>query len=81
MVYRGSVKRGVVVLDDATGLLEGTRVTVRPVVTKRANAKPDKPPRRTLAERLRPFIGQAKTLPADASENLDHYLYGLPKRS
>jgi hypothetical protein len=35
---------------------------------------------RSLAERLAPFIGQAKDLPPEMSLHLDHYLYGLPKR-
>jgi hypothetical protein len=35
---------------------------------------------RSLAERLAPFIGQAKDLPPDMSLHIDHYLYGLPKR-
>ena len=34
----------------------------------------------TLFERLEPFIGKLQGLPPDASVNLDHYLYGLPKR-
>ena len=34
----------------------------------------------TLAERLASVIGTAKALPDDAAENLDHYLYGAPKK-
>jgi hypothetical protein len=34
----------------------------------------------TLYEGLKPFIGVAKGLPADASINVDHYLYGTRKR-
>jgi hypothetical protein len=84
MVYHGHVKKGVVVLDDAKGLTDGMKVTVRPMSTpaksndkSKANGKHR---RATLAERLAPVIGKAKGLPADASVNLDHYLYGLPKR-
>jgi hypothetical protein len=84
MVYRGHVKKGVVVLDNATSLAEGTKVTVRPVsAPAKSNGKSKangKHRRTTLAERLAPVIGKAKGLPADASVNLDHYLYGLPKR-
>ncbi len=36
--------------------------------------------RATIAERLGPVIAKATGLPADASVNLDHYLYGLPER-
>jgi hypothetical protein len=42
-------------------------------------AKKAKAPR-SLAERYASFIGTAKGLPPDMSENLDHYLYGLPKQ-
>ncbi len=34
----------------------------------------------TLLERLQGFIGTVHDLPSDASVNLDHYLYGTPKR-
>jgi predicted DNA-binding antitoxin AbrB/MazE fold protein len=35
----------------------------------------------TLLERLKDFVGTVDNLPPDASVNLDHYLYGTPKRS
>ncbi len=58
---------------------------VRPVKKRKRPAKAAAPAkgksrRRSLAERLAPFIGKAKGLPPDASVNIDHYLYGLPKR-
>ena len=34
----------------------------------------------SLYERLKPVIGAAKGLPPDASVNVDHYLYGHPKK-
>lgn len=34
----------------------------------------------TLYERLGSLFGAAQGLPADASTNVDHYLYGHPKR-
>jgi hypothetical protein len=37
-------------------------------------------PAPTLAKRLSNVIGKAKGLPSDASINMDHYLYGMPKR-
>jgi hypothetical protein len=63
-------------------LPDGTEVEVRPVKKRSKAAKPAKAkkPPRSLAERMAPFIGKAKGLPADMSLNLDHYLYGLPKR-
>jgi hypothetical protein len=79
MTYRGKVKNGVVVLSRRASLPEGTTVMVRPLPGKGAARK-----RRsrvpTLYEGLKPFIGMAKGLPPDASLNVDHYLYGAPKR-
>ena len=85
MVFRGKVKGGKVVLKDPKGLPDGTEVEVRPVKKRKPSAKPSKPgkgkPRpRSLAKRLANVIGKAKGLPPDASVNLDHYLYGLPKQ-
>ena len=79
MVFRGKVENGVVVLNRRTRLPEGTPVTVRPVSTRATSRKPRKriP---TLYERLKPFIGIDDSLPPDASVNIDHYLYGAPKR-
>ncbi len=34
----------------------------------------------TLHNRLKNVIGKAKDMPPDASVNIDHYLYGTPKR-
>jgi hypothetical protein len=82
MVFRGKVKGGKVVLMDPKGLPDGTEVEVRPVKKRPKAAKAPKAKKspRSLAERLAPFIGKAKGLPPDMSLNLDHYLYGLPKR-
>ncbi len=84
MTIRGKIKGGKVVLDDPKVLPDGTEVEVRPVKKARNSkrlAKVKKPPRRNSAERLAPFIGTVKDLPSDMSVNLDHYLYGHPKRS
>lgn len=34
----------------------------------------------TIYDSLKDLIGKAEGLPSDASLNVDHYLYGLPKR-
>jgi predicted DNA-binding antitoxin AbrB/MazE fold protein len=34
----------------------------------------------TLLERLKNVVGSIDDLPEDSSTNLDHYLYGRPKR-
>jgi len=78
MSYRGRVRNGVVVLDDSVKLPEGAEVNVEFL-----GALPDQPAEEeipTLYERLLPFVGKAVGLPPDASINLDHYLYGVPKQ-
>jgi hypothetical protein len=83
MTVRGKVKNGKVHLDNPKALAEGTEVEVRPVKKRKPASKPRKPKatsrRRSLAQRLAPFIGVVKDLPPDMSANLDHYLYGHPK--
>jgi hypothetical protein len=75
------IKKGKVLLDDPKALPEGTEVEVRPVKPRKSAKAPKKTSRpRSLAERLAPFIGTIKDLPPDMSVNLDHYLYGHPKR-
>ena len=78
MTYRGHVKNGVVVLDDAVTLPEGAEVQV--AVVHLSKPEPDRDHGATLYERLKPVIGIAQGLPPDASLNVDHYLYGHPKK-
>ena len=85
MTVRGKVKNGKVLLDDPKLIPDGTEVEVRPAKKKKPAGRRSKPSKgkvrlRSLAERYAPFIGKAKGLPPDMSVNLDHYLYGLPKR-
>jgi hypothetical protein len=77
MVYRGHVENGVIRLEDAPALPEGAEVEVR-LLAKDASEEELKVP--SVCEALRDFVGKAEGLPPDASINLDHYLYGLPKR-
>ena len=78
MTYHGHISNGVVVFDDQVTLPEGMGVKVDPIDSKPIEPEAEGIP--TLYERLKPFIGKAEGLPPDASVNLDHYLYGLPKR-
>jgi hypothetical protein len=80
MVYRGKVKNGMVVLEGEKAPPEGSRVSVRVVKSpaRRADRSPKCQP--TLYDRLKNVIGKAKDMPPDASVNIDHYLYGAPKR-
>jgi hypothetical protein len=78
MTYRGHVNNGVVVLDDAVTLPEGLSVRVEPAES--VSDEDDEKNIPTLLERLAPLVGKLEGLPPDASVNVDHYLYGLPKR-
>jgi hypothetical protein len=70
MKYSGSVKSGVVVLDEPAALQEGTVVAVE--IISGDSSKKEK----TLAS----FAGALNTLPEDFAENHDHYLHGRPKK-
>jgi hypothetical protein len=78
MVYRGHVEHGVVRLEGAPALPEGVQVEVRLLAEDTSQA--EEPKVCSVCETLKDFVGKAEGLPADASINLDHYLYGLPKR-
>lgn len=70
MSYKGHVRNGIIVLDEPVPCEEGAEVSVD-------FAESGGP---TLAERMASVIGTAEGLPEDAAENLDHYLYGAPKK-
>ena len=64
-------------------LPEGARVHLRVEEDKEAVRLAENPPEGelpTLLERMKDFVGTVDNLPADSSINLDHYLYGTPKR-
>ncbi|MEK7732119.1 MAG: hypothetical protein AAB363_09725 [Planctomycetota bacterium] len=74
MTYRGQVKNGVVVLEDASGLSEGTVVRVEPL--------PQLPRKHDGTESIFRLADRAKpTGIRDLAINHDHYLYGHPKVS
>jgi hypothetical protein len=78
MVYRGHVENGVIRLEDAPTLPEGVEVEVRLLSEDAFHEGGEQIP--SLYERLKDFVGKAEGLPSDASVNLDHYLYGVPKQ-
>ena len=78
MVYRGHVENGLIRLEDAPALPEGVAVEVRVLGKEPVSQGGEEAG--SVCDALRDFIGKAEGLPADASINLDHYLYGLPKR-
>ena len=69
MHLEGHVTGGLVVLDDATSLPEGTRVRIELI--------PPAPP--TLAEKFKYVIGKATSLPEDMAAQHDHYIHGSPR--
>ena len=78
MSYRGRVKNGVVEFEDGVRPPEGAVVRVEPVesATEFDISAADEYIRRMLA-----LAGTAGPgLPSDLARNLDHYLYGTPKR-
>jgi hypothetical protein len=79
MTYRGKIKGGVVVLDDAASIPEGTEVNVEPVAKLAEQPSERKP---TVGEVLLKFAGimDDPSLPTDGSTQHDHYIYGTPKR-
>jgi hypothetical protein len=70
MFLKGTIRNGVVVLDEGKALPEGVRVRVI------ADRSPGEP---TLAETLLRHAGTLDLSP-DAAENHDHYAHGAPKR-
>ena len=71
MTYRGTVSKGVVVLEGEVRLPEGTQVMVEPITTA-GPAVPD--------DRLFRMSELAvDTGIPDLATNIDHYLYGHPK--
>ncbi len=70
----GKVKNGVVVLDGDVTLIEGK--TVRVIVQEEDSQQIP-----TLYELFKDVIGTATGLPADLSENHDHYIHGTPKKA
>ena len=79
MTYRGRIKNGVVVLDEAIPLPEGVEVeVVLQGTTAGTVAQDEKIP--TLYEQFKDFIGIVEGLPPDMAENHDHYIHGCPKK-
>jgi len=70
MTYKGVVKDGMVVLEDGTGLSDGTVVRVVPLAAADAGERP------SVYERFEALAGRARDLPDDPARRHDHYLQG-----
>jgi hypothetical protein len=71
VTYLGKMQGGTVVFEGEKPE-EGAVVRVEPVETAAADM--------TVGQRLLKWAGVIEDGPADASLNVDHYLYGLPKK-
>jgi predicted DNA-binding antitoxin AbrB/MazE fold protein len=83
MVYHGHVLNGIIVLDEPVALPEGAAVevvvSISPLTTNRSDTA------KTLEDEIAAIAaGVPKEdwgrLPADLGDQIDHYLYGTPKR-
>ncbi len=78
MTCRGHIEAGAIVLDEPANLPDGARVQCV-LIPEIPDIKADDLPRPCHAGLLK-FAGIVKDSPPDAAENLDHYLYGAPKK-
>ena len=72
MTYKGRVRKGVVVLDDAVTLPEGSVVRVEMLDPAEGVD--------SLRRGLREIAGTVDGLPEDLAENYDHYVHGTPRK-
>ncbi len=79
MTYKGKVKGGVVVVDEPGSLPEGAEVRIE-LTSHPADEPALDEDGQTLGQKLLKYAGKATGLPADASRNHDHYLYGTPRK-
>ena len=78
MVLRGHMAGQTVVLEEPSGLSDGTQVEV--TLSAISGRKPVIDASHTLYEQLKDVIGIAKGLPSDLAENHEYYLHGTPKK-
>ena len=74
MMLQGTVKDGMVLVDDPKALPDGARVKIWVEAPAEAKGKP------SLRERLLKLAGTVDDLPADMARNHDHYIHGAPRR-
>lgn len=81
----GKVVDGVVVFENGESLPEGTSVKIAPVAELPTEDATEDVPEdvRRMREMLLSHAGviDDPDLPRDLADNLDHYLYGTPRRS
>jgi len=80
MTFTGSMQDGALVFTAPVTIPQGTEVRVE-APQAAAETPPGGEREPTFAERYAFFIGKVEGLPNDAARNVDHYLYGHPKRA
>jgi hypothetical protein len=80
MKVYGQVKNGLVVPDAGSALPEGARVVIEILTESESKAPPTAPDPARRERAFMKFAGIIDDLPEDAFENVDHYLYGHPKK-
>lgn len=80
MTLYGHICNGEVIFDAQVALPEGASVRVEILKPSPPELSPATPGTPTLLELLGDVVGAIDDLPADGARNLDHYLYGAPKR-
>lgn len=76
MSITATVENDTIKLPAGVHLPDGTAVKIEAVAETEQQV-----PGKTFAERYAKYIGMVDDMPPDLAENLDHYLYGAPKRS
>ena len=74
MTYRGQVKNGMVILEGAPMLPDGTVVRVEP------ESQTPRDGGQSIFDQLEELAGTVKGLPSDLARNHDHYLHGHPRQ-
>jgi hypothetical protein len=78
MTLHGHIHDGKIVLDAHPGPLpEGAAVQVQVIPPQPSHAEQQPT---SFYDAIKDLIGSVEGLPPDLSVNLDHYLYGAPKR-
>lgn len=77
MVYKGHVENGAIVLDEPMELPDGAVVKIELALESPADGEDSGS---SFTERFADVLGKAQSLPDDAAENHDHYLYGVARR-
>ena len=74
MTYQGTIKNGVIVVEPGADLPEGAHVRIEVDLPETANSDQEADPLLRMTELA------VETGVSDLATNVDHYLYGHPKR-